>query len=219
MELRNLLRTLMGGWWIVTISALAAVTIALASVLISTPVYQVTARLIVGPDKTLVPSQNLVDTLGTLDKRSIVDTYAEVLNSEHIYDDALQTLHLRPEDLKGYTRSAVVLQNANILELTVIGPDPQTAALLDNTLSQRGIAYIKGLYQPYDLSLLDPAVPSPTPYSPQPIRDIGLALVLGLAVGSVLALLSDQLQNATQVRASSPDQIPASYAKSYPQRR
>lgn len=221
MELRNFVRVLARGWWIVTISALAAVTIALGSILVSTPMYRVTASLIVSPNKALVPQQNLVDTLGTLDKRSIIATYAEVLNSSHIYNDSLAALHVQPQDLRGYTHSAVVLPDANVLELSVTGPDPQTAAILANTMSARGIDYIKGLYQPYDLNLLDPAVPTTSPYSPQPIRDLSLALVLGLAIGAVLAALGEQLSSSAEVppRRATGEKIPGAYQSRYYERR
>ncbi len=199
MEFTTVLGMIIRGWWMVILTTLAAIAIALAISIIMTPMYRASASFVVSPNKAIVSNQSLVDSLGTLDKRSIIATYAEVVNSNRIFSEATTALQINADDLKNYTHSAVVLPDANVLVLSVTGPDAQRTALLANSMGQRAINYVKGLYQAYDINLLDPAVPPPAPYSPQPLRDTGLAAVLGLVIGSVLAVVAARLQKPTPI--------------------
>jgi len=59
-------------------------------------------------------------------------------------------------------------------------------------VGETAIAYIKGIQIVYDISLLEPAEPPRIPFSPTPARDAGVAVVLGLVFGVLLAVLRDQ---------------------------
>lgn len=61
---------------------------------------------------------------------------------------------------------------------------------LANAVGQHAVEYVHSLYQVYDLTVLDAATPPTEPISPQPLRSAGVALVVGLALGIVLALLA-----------------------------
>ncbi|MBI5950955.1 MAG: diguanylate cyclase [Chloroflexi bacterium] len=193
MEIRLYIRMLVRGWWIIALTTLVAVNVALLASFFTTPMYQADARFVVSPRPELLGG-DIVDSLATLDKRSIVSTYAEFLNSRRIYLDALQVLQLQEESMTDYVIETVVLPEANILVLSVSGPDPQLVALLANTMGQQAINYISLIYRAYDISFLDPAIVPQGPYSPQPIRDTGLALALGLVGGMALAVLSEQIR-------------------------
>jgi GGDEF domain-containing protein len=80
------------------------------------------------------------------------------------------------------------------LELTVDGPDPETAAKMANTVSQNAIEYIQGLYVIYDMNLLDPATASSRPFKPTPVQNALIATFLGMVFGVVLAILRGQLE-------------------------
>lgn len=194
MELQLYLRMLWRGWWIIALTALAALNIALAVSYQATPMYRTSARLIVSPNVALISGdREMIDSLEALDKRSIISTYAEMLDSNRIYSEAAASLQIDLEDLRNYTRSTVVLPDASILELSIEGPDPQISTLLANTVGQQAIDYITGLYQVYEIDFIDPATVPTRPFSPDPVRDAGLALALGLVVGAVLALLRAHL--------------------------
>lgn len=194
MEIKLYLQMLRRGWWIVLLTTLLAILIALISSYFTKPMYEASARFIVSPNSSLVTSSQIVSSLDTLDRRSIVSTYAEIFNSTRIYSEAVQTLRLDPVALNDYIVNTVVLPDTNILELSVSGNNPQTVALLANQIGQSAIGDISLLYQAYTISLLDPAPIPDTPYSPQPLRDFSLALVLGLVGGSALAILSEQIR-------------------------
>lgn len=193
MEIRLYIQMLRRGWWIVILTTLVAVNVALIASYLTTPIFQASATFVVSPGPGLLGS-DIVNSLGTLDKRSIISTYAEFINSRRIYVDALQVLQLQETSMTDYTIETVVLPDANILVLTVSGPDPQLAALLANTMGQRAINYISLIYRAYDISFLDSALPPTEPYSPKPVRDSVLASALGLIGGIALAVLSEQIR-------------------------
>ena len=88
------------------------------------------------------------------------------------------------------------------------GPDPRTATLLVNAIGQHVVEYVQGLYMVYEMTVLDPSVVPTIPVSPQPARDAGVALVVGLALGTMLALTRELLQapieNFMQQRRTDP---------------
>jgi diguanylate cyclase (GGDEF)-like protein len=76
----------------------------------------------------------------------------------------------------------------------VDGPDPNIVTLLSNGIGQHAVDYVQNLQQVYEMILLDPAVTPLIPISPLPVRDAGVALVVGLAVGVMLAIVRDLFQ-------------------------
>jgi diguanylate cyclase (GGDEF)-like protein len=194
MEIRLYIQMLRRGWWIVILTALVAVNVALLADFFATPMYQASTKFVLSPSNDTLAGRDVVTSLEALDKRSIVSTYAEFVNSRRIYVEALKVLQLQEIDMEDYTIQTVVLPDANILELTISGPDPQLAALLANTMAQGAINYISLIYRAYDISILDAAFPPVEPFSPQPVRDASLAMALGIIAGAAFAILSEQIR-------------------------
>lgn len=194
MEVKLYLRMLQRGWWLVVVTALAALNVALVVAYLQTPLYRTSARFVVSPNASLTSGRDVITSLEALDKPSIVSTYAEVLNSDRIYRQAVETLQVDADLFEDYQVSTVVLPDTTILQLSVAGPQPQLTALLANHIGQQAIDYIHALNQVYEIGFLDPAAVPTTPFSPQPLRDAGLALALGLVLGAGLAILREQLR-------------------------
>ncbi len=219
MELRLYLQMLQRSWWIVFLTALAALAIALAAVYLTTPIYRSTASFVVSPNLDYFSEDNtdVLRSLEALDKRSIIATYAEVLNSNKILEQTMAVVQLPPSEMANYTHSTVVLPDANLLELSVDGPDPQKTSVIANSLGQQAINYISDLYTVYDVSFMDPATQPTVPIRPQPIRDASLAFVLGLAVGAVLAILREQLRTPLEafLARTQLDSVSSAYNRRY----
>jgi len=194
MEIRLYLQMLRRGWWIVTLTALMAVNVALIASFFTTPLYQSSTRFVVSPNADLVTGKDVITSLEALDKRSIISTYAEFLNSRRVHEETIAALHISEATFEEYTITTVVLPDANVIDLTIVGPDPVMAAQLANHIGQRTIDYMSLLYWAYDISVMDSAVPADLPVSPQPLRDSALALVLGLVGGATLVILSEQIR-------------------------
>jgi len=158
MEVKLYFRMLQRSWWIIVIVTLATVIAALVASYFTPPTYRATARFIVSPSPSLVTGgSNLLNSLSTLDKRSIITTYAEILNSQRMYNETLNLLQFNGVDLSQYKYSAVALPDANIIEFSVTGPDRNVVYTLANGIGQHTVEYVHSLYQVYDLNVLDPA--------------------------------------------------------------
>ncbi|HEX6384829.1 MAG TPA: diguanylate cyclase [Anaerolineae bacterium] len=194
LQLQIFAHALRRNWWIVVLTAVTAVVAVLAFDLNASPVYRTSSRLLVVPNTSIFEGRDLVYGLDSLNTRSIVFTYVEVANSRHIYNRALGEIGLEPLERGQYTHSAVALPDANVIEITVEGPDAETAALLNNTLAEETSEFVRETYDVYWLNMLDTAAIPPRPVSPTPARDASLALILGLVIGVGLAIARDQIQ-------------------------
>jgi diguanylate cyclase (GGDEF)-like protein len=195
MELNLYLQMIRRGWWLVTLTALIALTTSLGISSLVTPQYEVVARFIISPGAIEADSPNTVlNSLDTIGNQSVMVTYAEVMNSNRIFNDSLAFLQLQPTDLEDYTYESAVLPSSSILELTVTGPNPQLAAEIANAIGYQTIAFTRRLNQVINLDFLDLAEPSAIPVSPQPLRNAALAIGLGLFGGLALVIVREQLR-------------------------
>ena len=195
MEIKLYFRMLQKNWWLILLTAMTALTVSLAISYAATPQYRAVARFIIIPSSSLTSGADVVRSLDTLDRRSVVATYAEVMNSSRILEGSTNFLSLDINSIiKDYTIQAVDLPDSSVLELTVSGPNPILAAQLANAIGFQSITFTRSLNLIYELNILDTAVPPELPFSPEPLRDGVVALVLGMAVGGVLAVLSEQIR-------------------------
>lgn len=194
MEIRFYLRMIQRGWWLILVSVLVAVNLSLVfSYFIATPLYESSARFIISPNLNYVEGRDMVNSLEALDKRSIITTYAEVINSPQIINSTIRLLNGNPEDFADYTTSFAVLPDTNIIKFNVQGPDPQVTAMLANSIGQHAIDFIQELYVAYDIDFLDKAVVPMEPYYPRPFQDAALAFLIGAMIGVGLAIFRDML--------------------------
>ena len=197
MEIRFYIKIIQRGWWLILISALVAVNISLMySYYIATPMYEAVARFIVSPNLQNTDARDMVNSLEALDNRSIIATYAEVLNSHQIINDAMQLLRENPDDFSEYTIVATILPEANIIRYSVRGPNPEVTAMLANSIGQYAIDFMSKLYINFDINFLDRAVVPVLPYQPRPVQDAGLALLFGIVIGVGLAIFRDQVSSS-----------------------
>ena len=194
MEIRLYFQMLQRGWWLILLTTLVAITTSLTVSYLSVPQYQAKARFIITPNASLTTGQEVISGMNSLNNRTLVTTYAEVMNSERIINDSLLSLGLDSSILEDYTYLAVVLPDTTVLEINVTGPVPDVAMTLANTIGTVTIEYMRSVNRIYDLNFLDIATIPEIPVSPQPLRDLALALALGLVSGSILAVLSEQIR-------------------------
>jgi diguanylate cyclase (GGDEF)-like protein len=194
MEIRLYLQILRRGWWIIALTTLTALTTALAITYFITPQYETVARFIVMPSTALASLNDALYGLNTLGSQSVTTTYAEIMNSERIYNDSLSFLGVEPSAVSAYSYETSVVANTSILELKVTGPNPQMAAKYANAIGYQTINFTRQLNQVFNVDFLDMAVASNTPVSPKPLMNAGLALVLGLIVGAGMVILTEQLK-------------------------
>jgi capsular polysaccharide biosynthesis protein len=190
MDLSSALRSIRKAWYFVALGILAAVSVAVLMNSTTLPVYESSATYVVTPSQD--PNIDITESVRTLEdprSRAIVSTYAEVLASDAIKEEAATTLGLDLAGLEEYAVRSVVLPEANVVELTVTGPSPQIIVLLSTTAGALAADRFVELYQLFDIVLLDPAVIPTTPANPTLMQTAVMAAALGLLGGTVLALM------------------------------
>ena len=201
MEMRMYVQMLRRGWWIIVLTALIALVASLVASYLTTPQYQAVAQFILSPSviQTTGSPDVAFQGLNTIDNTSIPTTYAEVMSSTRIYNDAITFLELQSADMKGYSYKVTVLPNSSVLQLSVTGPDPEMAAKFANAIGYETINFARNINQVINIDFLDMATPPTVPSSPQPLRDAALALLLGVIVGAALTVVSEQLRISIDV--------------------
>jgi len=194
MELKIYFTAIRKSWWLIALSVLLALSIVLVSILLTTPLYRASAQFIVYPNvDTVTRGGDLVDSLGTLDRRSIITTYAEVINNNRFLSETLEDVGLPNSVVDDISISVVPLPDANIVKISIEGPDPEIVMILANNLGQRSTQFMNEIYPVYNITFLSAATLPTKPISPTPVRDISLAVVLGGIVGAFLAIVREQV--------------------------
>ncbi|MEJ2487739.1 MAG: diguanylate cyclase, partial [Anaerolineales bacterium] len=191
-ELRIYFKMLTRGWWIIVLTTLIGLNVSLTASYFSTPVYRSSAKFIITPNNAVFTEQfDMIESLDTLDRRSIVTTYSEVFRSANIYQNALAMFEI--SDFEDYSYQVSVHPDANIIELFLDGPDPRKIPELINTIGRNSISYIREIYQVYDINFLDAATTPTAPIRPNVLQNGLISIVIGFLVGVGLVLIREQL--------------------------
>ena len=84
------------GWWLILLTALVGLSVALGLSYLAIPQYETTARFILSPSSSITSGNDVVNSLDTLDRPSIAATYAEVINSNRIFLSTCKLLNQDP---------------------------------------------------------------------------------------------------------------------------
>lgn len=219
MEIRLYLQILKRGWWIIAMTVLAALNTSLLISYLTKPVYEAKSRFVVSPNAgAYQTSYDITSSMDTLDRRSIINTYKELLVSSTVYNSHPEIQKIPADEFaKDYTISAVVIPDTNILELTVDGADAQKITTVANAIGESALQYINKLYPVYNFAVLEPPTLPTSPVRPKPVQNAGFALVIGVILGAGLALLRDQLQNSldSMRNRSSIDNVTTAFTRTY----
>lgn len=194
MFFQQIIKAITNGWkWIILIT-LIAVVISLAISATTTPIYRTQATFIIAPNKDLPSSRDIVSAFTALDTLDIFSTYADILSSDRVYEEALKTVDITEEQLAAYTHSTTMKPDSLILELTVDGPDPQVTTALANEIGTYGIQFINAYFSVFEIDFLDQAVVPTQIFRPRVYRDMGLAAGIGLLSGLLLVVIREFIQ-------------------------
>jgi receptor protein-tyrosine kinase len=172
-----------------------------------TPQYASTARLFIS-----TPESNTDQAYsGGLFSQARVASYADLLTGEEISRRVVERLNLDepPRDLAQQI-TAEAKPETVVLSITVTDAGPERAQLLTQTVAEEFVRYVKELETPdgkttapVKASIVDRATAPDVPVSPRPVRNLGLAALLGLLVGTGVAVLRETLDTSV----STPDEL------------
>ena len=194
MLIQQIIKAITGGWKWIVLLVLLAIVISSAISATTTPVYRSQASFIIAPNKNLPSSRDIVSAFSALDTLKIFSTYADILASERVYQEAIKAVDTETIDLAQYERFTEMKEESIILALNVDGPDPQTAALLANEIGQYGIYYINSYFTVFEIDFLDQAIAAGQPIRPQTYRNLGIAAGIGLLSGLLVVIIRELME-------------------------
>ena len=200
MELRDYVRVLRKQWRLIAFCVLLAVGTAAAATTLATPQYQSQVTFFVS---TPSGDTNAAYT-GGLFSQQRVRSYADIVTGPAAARAVAEATDLRASDVEGNVTASVVPDTV-LLRTTITNASPARAVLMAQGLGRTFPGVIsaletpaKGGPSPIKVSVVEaPALPT-SPVSPRPLRNLALALVLGLLLGVGLAVLRETLDNTVK---------------------
>ncbi len=192
MDASTALRAIRRGWFFVLLGVVGAVGAAVALHASVEPFYQSSATYVVSPIQDSGDSAAVQESIRTLDdarSRAIVATFAEVLDSGGIHAEAVDAVGIAGLSVSDYDFATAILPEANVVELTVRGPEAYATVLLSDAIGTLAAERFSDLYQIYDITLLDPPAVPTSPANTSLMQTLVMAAALGVLAGAALALL------------------------------
>ena len=138
MSFLEFLRIAKKSWWVVALALGGTVASTAFFTLWQTPIYQAITTLVISTDQSVTDVNDVVRSLDSLDRRSVVATYAKIPSSQTVISRAKQQLKLAPSQMQLYQVSTLVVPDTMIVAVSVEGPDSGlTAALAMPSLRRR----------------------------------------------------------------------------------
>jgi capsular exopolysaccharide synthesis family protein len=202
-DLRSGLRLLRERWKLILVVTLLAITASGAVTWRETPQYASSVTMFVSASGDASNSADAYQ--GSLLSQQKVKSYAELLRGHVVLAAAIERLGLplTPHQLSAGVTSATV-PDTSLLTVTVRDPSPVRAQQLARAVTAEFLALVPTLEgraggEPaVRVTVVNPAERPVSPVSPQPVRNLAVAGVLGLVAGFGLALARRALDNTVK---------------------
>jgi len=208
MDVITMLRLLRRFRWMMAVVFVALLGSTAVLTLRQRPTFQAIATMVIWPEKTMTNINDVVDSLGTLDRRVVVATYAKIPVSRTIQTRAKAQLQLDPRQQVSYTVRTAIVPDTNIIQVIVEGPEPRLCAELANAVADHAKRYIDESFGLFGFNPLDAAVPPLRPIRPDVPRNLSLGALLGLLLGVGLVFLIEYLKQVRRLGLERPASAP-----------
>lgn len=205
MEIQDYLRILKARWIIIAVTVIVAILGALGASLLTTPLYESSARMFVSTSGGTSVSETYQ---GNLFSQQRVASYSELVTSEALAARVLDVLPLglTPSQLAAKVKASSTPDTV-LFDITVTDPSPATARDIANAMASELTSQVRDLETPEDggtpsagVKTFQQADASGSPVSPNTKRNLALGAAVGLLLGIALAVLRDRLDNTIKDR-------------------
>jgi protein tyrosine kinase modulator len=190
MSMQEFLRVIFLRWWVIVGVTVIAVGIAVLYAGQQTNVYQASATVFAHPSDVVKTPADVNSDVGILTYGSLAETFASLAGSNRLLSEAGHDVGVQPFVLSDYKANAVTLPQTTVLQVSVSGPNAQTAARLADALVTRVAAATAQYFRTFALAPLDSAKVPTSAIQPQPSHDALYAGLAGVLVGFILGALS-----------------------------
>lgn len=200
MELSDSVRLLRKNWLVILLSTVAGLGLAFGYTVTRTPVYESTSVIFVSTQagSTIAELQQ-----GSNFTQARMNTYVGLVTTPSVLEPVITDLgiDMTPEDLAKRTKAGAGL-NSTLINITVEDADPSRAALLANEIGNSLAATVPRLEPEASdgssavrLSSVSAARPALSPSSPNAPLNLGVGLIVGIALGLGAAIIRMSLDN------------------------
>ncbi|MDV7991217.1 polysaccharide biosynthesis tyrosine autokinase [Rhodococcus sp. IEGM 1374] len=205
MEIQDYLRILKARWIIIAVTVVVAILGALGASLLTTPLYESSARMFVSTSGGTSVSETYQ---GNLFSQQRVASYSELVTSEALAARVLDVLPLglTPSQLAAKVKASSTPDTV-LFDITVTDSSPARARDIANAMASELTTQVRDLETPEDggtpsagVKTFQQADASSTPVSPKTKRNLALGAAVGLLLGIALAVLRDRLDNTIKNR-------------------
>ncbi len=192
MELRRYLNIILRWWWLVAASFIVVTVSGFLFSVSQPPRYRSSLTMVVSPKSSITELSAVRQSLDSLENPAIINTYAEIIRSRRVYQQAEASLtQAQGDDVSILVN---VIQRTNLIRIDAEGSDPLLVYQMTNAVADQSVTYIDDLYEIYNVKVLDEAQMPVSPFSPDVPRDTVLVAVLGLLFGVSISFLAEYLK-------------------------
>ena len=187
------------GWWVVLAVVVAAVAASVVITAAVEPTYRAETLMVVTPHSSLQDSGDILKSLETLERRTVVATFARIATTRETRRAAAGAAGLDPERIGDFRVEASVLPSTNIIRIEVEGSKPAETASLANQLGALTARSAESMYRIYTISTLASATAPGRPVRPDKRRNYLVAVTAGVLIGLVAAFVLEHLKRSGEV--------------------
>lgn len=200
MELREYLGALRKHWRVVMITALAVLALAATITLLMPRTYQSKVQFFVS---TVDNNSNSQLASGSTFLQQRVKSYAQLLKAPIVLQPVIESAHLdmTPGELAGQVNTDIPTDSV-LINVTVTARDPKLAQQISQGIGDEFPHVISDLEKvsanedsPVKVTMTQDPTLDLAPVSPQPVRYLGLGLLVGLLLGVAVALIRNVLDS------------------------
>jgi len=205
MTLHDYVQVLRRQWRIIVGCVVAAVAVAVLTIVSSTPVYSSSIQLFVSTP--VGDASNLSSAFsGSQFSQQRVKSYADIVNTPAVTQPVIDKLRLpfTAANLAGKISASAPLDTV-LVNVSVSDTDKVRATAIANAVGEQLVSVVKQLEtpagggsSPLKVSVVKNATVPNAPVSPKKTLDLALGLLLGLAIGAGAALVREQLDNTVK---------------------
>lgn len=195
-DFRRILEALLERWKMIVVTTIVlGLCVAVYSMFLVTPLYKASATMYVNNNKNTV-SENLSNNDITASLQ-LVPTVMRIFDSRTTLDEVAKKIDI------GYTGNDIgkmisfsSAEDAQILTLTVVNPNPEHAYIIANAIAD--IAPIKAteIMDGSSVKVIDYAEQPEQPFSPNVLKNTFMGLVFGFLISVCVAVLIELTDNS-----------------------
>lgn len=198
MDLYTFLQIVLRKWWLITLAVLITAGTAAYTLSYKAPIYQAATKVVLKPSPLLTEPNLQINAQNSLERRTLINTLAEIAQTGSMQEQVAKTLNISLDTEANASLSAIVVPDANLIEIRVRSTNAKLAADIANAAAQELSKQVP--QQTFQMDIIDRASVPSVAIEPRPIRIITLAVLFGVVLGIAFALVDHFIRLEQGVR-------------------